>query len=280
MLAIGVVVLVRTFQRHVGHARFDNDRFRRFVEEPIREILSSGHVRRVVVAIPDLDSGYSEVPHRGVLPSETAIGNAFSREIGDGRVLSLRVSHWGANPGSATALNVGLAHAREVGAPLFLAWSPEFSIKSKDLDYAVKIIETAGHDVVGYYRAGYEGHRPYLIPQNTCALWQVESLSAVNGFDSLCEGDGLSIVAGMEDFDLLLRLVRLRRVPASIGMLGASSPYHVDTSFKRTGTQELHDHLRKVERQDQVMLAYAERHFPGEDPSLTIARLVEGIIRY
>lgn len=127
------------------------------------------------------------------------------------------------------------------------------------------------HDlsVVGFLRQGWWEKPQWKVAQNTAALWDIEMLSAVNGFAPECNGTGRTVqtkeygdvpIAGMEDFHAMLRMLKQFSV-LRWGMVGITEPLFWDTDFEPSSERE-HNHLKKVARQYHVMQAWAQDVFP------------------
>lgn len=270
-----VSVVTRTFQPGTGPGGkdFDSDYFSKRVKKPIEDLLKFDEaVKRVVVVVNgEEQSKLGEIPDEdGYTSSMYALKEAFSGAIKKDRMIIKLCKNWGPNPGSAVALNQGLKLVQAQGdTPWILNWSPEIEMDGYRIKEALKHAEQRGLNVVGILRERYWERVQWQLPQNTACLWEVETLKAIDGFDSWCNNTGKSVyldehgevsIAGMEDFHALLRIMKSDELELRWGMIGHRNPMAWHTDFEE-GSARRRRHLEKVARQEEVINTYCTEIF-------------------
>lgn len=272
-----VSVVTRTFQPGTGPGGkdFDSDYFSKRVKKPIENLLQFDEaVKRVVVVVNgEEQSKLGEIPdENGYTPSIYALKEAFSEAIDNGRMIIKLCKNWGPNPGSAVALNEGLELVKAQGDTSWvLNWSPEIEMDGYRVREALKHAEQRGLNVVGILRERYWERVQWQLPQNTACLWDIETLEAVDGFDSWCNNTGRTVcldehgevsIAGMEDFHALLRIMKREDLELRWGMVGHRNPMVWHTDFEQNSSRRRR-HLEKVARQKEVIDVYCTEVFEG-----------------
>jgi hypothetical protein len=279
-----VIVVTRTFQAGAGFddgQEFNMDEFRKKLAEPLKQLTWAKNIKTIIIMVnAEKDNPLAELAdEKGITPSESAIKKVLGTAVLTKKIIVKACANWGKNPGSATALNEGLALAQSILKTGFvLNWSPE--IEMNDLLVERGLIQAKSHNlaVVGFLRESWWEKPQWQIPQNTATLWDIEQLLAVGGFDKDCNGTGRTVrteeygpvpLAGAEDFHALLRM--LKELPVlRWGMVGKNEPLKWETDFL-PGSEREKRHLQKVARQYQVMETWAKEIFP----ELTFRQVME-----
>ncbi len=289
-----VFATTRSFQGGATFATFNVEKFNKGVVLPIKKLLDSAppEFRGIaVVSCGEHGSKYAEeVRLEGnanwnptmndedpsnswfATPTIHYLHEAFPKEIAAGLVVPILCRDWGLNAGSATAINAGIAVARERDASDTLVWSPEINLDGFMLKAMLSHKERNALKLVGYMRSNWFLRLQWQFAQNTCALWDLETLKAIGDMNPDCNGDGITVVstpefgdvalAGMEDFEAYLRASRHQGEFLRWGNAGVSSPADWDLSLKEPGTPEYDNNAKKIARQGLVMNEYARRIFP------------------
>jgi len=275
-----VTVVTRSFQGRATDESFDKAKFKKVFVEPISRLIRGGpyHLKKImVVSAADPSSPAGEVVgDDGKTPTMRAVEEFFPDEIASGRVATIACSNWGLNFGSATALNAGLEHAVSEGSDAVLMWSPEIQLTGHRVSLMIDHMEQFGLSLCGYAREGWTERKQWTFVQNTIALWRIQTLTEIGGFDSSCNGDGKTTVAtkefgsvplaGMEDYHAYLRASSRRGEMLRWGFVGVSDPAFWDISAKLPGTEEWLKNEQKVARQTLVMEEWARQIFPDRNP--------------
>ena len=268
-----VIVVTRSFQTGVGEGgkSFNTEMFVQGVALPIRRLLKDDVVGNIVVIVNgEQGNRLAEIPNnQGITPTMTALRDYFP-EVASGRILVSLCTNWGPNPGSAIALNDGLKIAqKQKDIKYVLNWSPEIEMDGTRIGQGLSHAERHNLSVVGYLRQNWWERHQWNVAKNTACLWDIKTLSAVNGFALECNGTDRTIqtkeygdvpVAGMEDFHAMLRMMKQFQ-ELRWGMVGRAEPLFWDTNFE-PGSERLLNHLKKIARQYQVMQIYAKDIFP------------------
>lgn len=274
-----VAVVCRWFQAGAGLTRsFDQEDFEKRLAAPLHRFMQGmgSEVKNiVVVSNADTRFGLGEATdENGRTPTEHALCSRFPNEIANG-FLCVVVDHgWGNNAGSAHALNAGWQTVIKTSSVShILSWNPELEMTGGILARMFAHLERHGLDFVGAYRQGYWRLYQWALAQNTACLYPVEILQKVEGFSSEnCDGNsgmtidipavGKAILAGMDDFDLALRLSKkIERMPRW-GMVGRADPFLWDINFS-PDTDRAKMLQVKIIRQPIVMEKLVELHYPG-----------------
>jgi hypothetical protein len=272
-----IAVITRSFQRGAKlDSGFDQGRFYKSVVAPIVEVLKSNRVSLLtIVTCGGGDSGkYAEEVVDGETPTTRAVQTMFPAEVKSGRIKTVVCMNWGLNAGSATALNEGLTMASFAGVPYIMNWSPELKVHAEHLAMALGHMERHALDVCGFLRSLHWFKPQWQVPQNTGAIWRTDRLKNVDGFSEYCNGDGKTVVktseygdvslAGMEDYEAILRMHKADSSGPRLGMTCRASPLPWDLANKKAGTAEYDDNMKKIARQWEVMKAYTAQHFSDE----------------
>ncbi len=232
---------------------------------------------RVIVHADPAQAIAEQYDAQGVYPTRAMVAQQLGDEYA-GTDIAVQLVHdgWGPNPGSAQALNQGLA---QVHTEYVMCWSPELAITGEQLNRAQQLMHESDLAVLGFLRTGWQASLPWRIPQNTGAIWRTETLKALAGFDPACDGgDGERLhlpgekhgllTAGMEDFHALLRLYQQPHAHRW-GMLGVDQPipWSLDLDDKRL--------TDKVLRQQLVMEAWNRQLNPDQSLAKTMECLAD-----
>lgn len=271
-----ISVITRKFDRGATDATFNQASFDTGFVPATQSILASNRVHQIiVVTCGGGDAGkFAENIVDGETPTTRAVKRAFPSETKSGRVKTVVSMNWGLNAGSAGAVNDGLALAEASGTEYVLCWSSELKLGTDHIALALNHMESHALDVCGIARSGFWLRPQWQVPQNTGAVWRMSSLSQVYWFSTLCDGDGKTTIstkdyggvplAGMDDFECILRMHKHNVLMPRLGMVSCSRPVLWDLALKMPGTAEYDDNLKKIARQWEVMKAYAKIHFPDE----------------
>lgn len=264
-------VCVRSSKRGIGfqRPRIPEPEFAAYalqLVKAINRIRDHALVRTVYVLVNgDPQSTYSE----SVFPDQqTPTSNLVLNGFRGLNVIPIVAKAWGQNPGSGVPMMEVASLSQRSKASHLLVMSKEIELTHEVLDHAMIQMAVYHMDVIGFYREYWWRSLQWQVPQNTCCLWKLDILSEF-GFDARCDGDGSTVevdgeylpIAGMEDFHLLLRVMKKRGVAFRWGMVESRYPLHWDTSHKNS--EELRDHRIKLARQVHVMRSYCEELFPG-----------------
>ncbi len=222
---------------------------------------------------------------RGVSPTIAGIKEAFPREVKEKIIIPRSCYEWGANPGSATALNEGIRVAKEFNKKIekIMIWSPEIEINGYQIHEAVNFMEQRNLQVCGFLREGWWEKPQWNVVQNTAAIWEMEFLQTMGYFAPECNNIGETIyqsefgeipIAGMEDFHLILRALK-KEGEIRWGMYGRANPLKWDIDFS-PGSQREKAHKMKVARQYAVMRYYSKLIFPHLTFKMVMGKLFSG----
>jgi hypothetical protein len=268
-----VTIITRSFQARAGKdgKKFNEKFFAKKVAKPIEKLIHYKNVKKIIVVINGQPGNrLAEIVTDNKCPTLSYLWKYFPKEAEKGIIHPHICTNWGDNPGSATALNEGMKIAKQDGAEWLLNWSPEIEMDGFLIHEAFLLAEQRSLDVVGALRESWWERPQWAVAQNTSALWHVETLSKIGGFDRECNGTGETVytpkhgdvpLAGMEDFHAMLRLIR-DTPDFRWGMVKRTEPLKWNTDFE-PGSEREKNHLIKIERQYAVMQAYARQIFPG-----------------
>lgn len=287
---VGCYLVVRTFQSGAGDetSPFDRDRCMAGLVQPLIQLLetSDPHLLRgvIVVVNASLDSPSLRgevIGSDGKTPTMRFLEEKLALSRRGGCVDVVVEKSWGPNAGSAQALNAGWRQI-EAKCPwptdVFISWNPELKIEALHVHRLVAAMERYGLDMCGYFQTGWATRVAYHVPQNSFCGIRISALRQVGGFDVRCDGrDGQKIMtteqgevllAGMEDWHLLLRLLITRGIQnplaPRVGMLGKASPIACKTTFTDPARQQVFD--QKVARQLGVMRQWCRELTPDLNP--------------
>jgi|18_taG_2_1085343.scaffolds.fasta_scaffold00784_4 hypothetical protein len=255
-------VIIRSFQKNADRISFSYEKFKNITVKAIDSVFNiSTHI--IVVINADKSNIHSEKICKtwGTTPSETYINRYYTPPSMYKSVHPINCTNWGRNIGSATALNEGLEKIKCLNdnSRYVLILSPELKIEEFLIDEAIEKITSQDLDVVGFYRECWGDHASWQVPQNTGAIWKVDSLMNVGGFAEECNGDGKTIqlddktkspIAGMEDYHAMIRMMNDNQ-DFKWGMVGEYNPVKWDVDF-RDPVQ-----IRKINRQGSIMKHWA-----------------------
>ncbi len=280
-----IVAVIRSFQGKATHETFNDEKFVKGVVGPVRKLLSTAPAQLtgiIIVSAADTNSPAGEVVLDGKTPTMRAVERHLEAEVASGFVETIACKDWGLNFGSGTALNAGAWRAVERRADTVLMWSPEIDLTGHRLSLMVNHMESNSLQLCGYARNGWTERLQWMFVQNTVALWRLDLLKAINGFDPVCNGDGKTTVdtkefglvplAGMEDYHAYLRASLHYDTMLPWGFVGVRDPALWDLSAKLPGTEEYERNAQKIARQTNVMHAYAEKYYPGYAHPLEVWR--------
>lgn len=271
-----ITVVARSFQAGTGKEEgkvFDENIFKDKVAKPINNLLRFTEVIKSIVIVTNGEAGNKLAEVIGSdskTPTIRMLEKTFPGEIKSGKIIPHICQNWGNNPGSATALNEGLALSPTIWS---MCWSPEIEMDGYRITSALNLAEKNNLSVVGFLRKRWWEKAQWNVVQNTACIWNLESLRGVDYFSPDCNGIGKSVttpefgdvpLAGMEDFHAMLRMMKQYTDDFRWGLVGRTNPLHWDTSFVPGSEREL-NHLKKVARQYLVMMAYAREIFPTEE---------------
>ncbi len=282
------LVVTRSFQAGATFVgSFDPEKCEKGLIAPVRKLLDTAPneiAGIVIVTCGEKGSKYAEEVRDDQTPTTSYLTKAFPAEVETGRVIPVVCDDWGLNPGSATAINTGLKIAVRREFERALVWSPEIGLDGHMVTEMLEHQARYNLDLVGYFRNRWWQRAQWMFAQNTCALWDVGLLMAVDGFNAACNGDGKTVVntiehgdvplAGMEDIEAYFRAFRLRDAFPRWGMVGQRHPATWNLALKRPGTAEYDNNLKKIARQAEVIQAYAKRYFPQAD----VADVLESVM--
>jgi hypothetical protein len=280
--------VTRSFQGGATFASFDQEKFAEGVIVPIRKLLDTAPPQFMgitVVTCGEAGSKYAEEVQGGDTPTTHHIREAFPKEVASGRIVPVVCKNWGLNAGSGTAINEGIAIARQHGADKVLVWSKEIDLDGFMVYEMLCHMELHALRLVGYARNYLFERLQWMFAQNTCAIWDVDLLKAVDDMNPACDGDGKTTVstaefgevplAGMEDIEAYFRASAQLGEFVRWGVVGQRHPANWDTARKVQGTREYDDNAKKIARQGLVMDAYAKRIFPHMTPREVNARMMQ-----
>jgi hypothetical protein len=278
----------RSFQAGATFATFDHQKFEKGVVAPIKKLLATAppeFVGIAVVTCGETGSKYAEEIRSGNTPTTEALQTAFPDEIGQGKLVPVVCENWGLNAGSGTAINEGIAIARHHGADNVLVWSPEIDLSGHMVSEMLDHMEDHALRLVGYMRNRWYQRLQWAFAQNTCAIWDIDLLKAIDDMNPACNGDGTTTVstaefgevplAGMEDIEAYFRASALLGEFVRWGAVGMRHPAVWNLALKVPGTKEYDDNAKKIARQGLVMDAYAKRIFPHFEPIEVYDRMMQ-----
>lgn len=282
------LVVTRSFQAGATFGKgFDPEKCEKGLIAPIRRLLGTAPAEIagvVVVTCGEKGSKYAEEVRDDQTPTTSYLIKAFPAEVEAKRVIPIVCDDWGLNPGSATAINDGLRVAIRCEVDRALVWSPEIGLDGHMVTEMLEHQARYNLDLVGYFRNRWWQRAQWMFAQNTCALWDLGLLTAVDGFNAACNGDGKTVVhtieygdvplAGMVDIEAYFRSYRLRHSFTRWGMAGQRHPAVWNLALKRPGTAEYDNNLKKIARQAEVIQAYARQYFPNTD----VADVLESVM--
>lgn len=274
-----VIAVTRTYQAGATFATYDREKFQKGVVAPILKLLDTAPPCLkgiVVVSCGEAGSKYAEEMRDGDTVTSALIRQEFADEVANGIVHPVVTTNWGLNGGSGTALNDGVEVARSLGAGRVLLWSKEIDLSGHMLSEMIEHMDRYDLPLVGYARMRWFQRLAWTFAQNTCALWDMNTLARTQGFDPICNGDGKTTVkteefgdvplAGMEDYHTYLRASKLHGAFLRWGVVGQRHPAIWDTSMKKPGSPEYIANAKKVARQGLVMEEYGRMIFPQMEP--------------
>lgn len=285
-----IVVVTRTFQAGKTFETFDIQKFERGVVAPIKKLLSTAPQSLsniVVVACGEPGSEYAEEIRNNETPSIVHLKQAFPEEVASHRIITSLCSQWGRNRGSATALNAGVEIADELSATHALTWSAEIDLDGFMLSGMLSHYNRFNLDLVGCLRNRWYQRLQWMFAQNTCALWNMKTLTSIGGFNPDCNGDRKSTVktaefgdvplAGMEDFEAYLRASKASGSFLRWGITETAHPAIWNLALKKPEAEDYADHVKKIARQELVMAEYAKRVFPDLQPVEVFDHIMEKV---
>lgn len=268
-----VGVCIRSFKSGIGYLkpRINQVEFSEYVSllfRSIEGIRKNSHVGNIYVIVngdPKSTLAESAYPD-GTTPTTRILAREFR---GSKVVIPVVVTAWGANPGSGVPILEAAKRSKAAGREYLLVLSKEITLSAELFNRAIHVAREKRLDAVGFYRQYWWQRLQWRVPQNTCCLWHLNELLEFR-FDPRCDGDGSTIeiggqavpIAGMEDFHLLLRIMKAHWTSLRWGMVGGQSPLVWDTSHKNEAERHWHD--IKLLRQESVMWQYLQEIFPEE----------------
>ncbi|HJV32658.1 MAG TPA: hypothetical protein VJ694_01390, partial [Patescibacteria group bacterium] len=246
-------VVTRSFQGGATFATFDRRKCEQGLIAPIRKLLAAAPDDlsgiAVVTCVESGSKHAEESRDGGITPTIACLREAFPAEVASGRIVPVACADWGLNPGSATAINAGLAAAgSSTDVEHALVWSPEIALDGHMLAEMLAHKARHGLRLVGHFRNRWWQRAQWMFAQNTCALWDIDLLRAIGGFEASCNGDGATVVrtiefgdvplAGMEDIEAYFRAYRLEDRFVRWGMVGQRRPAAWNLALKLPGTPE------------------------------------------
>lgn len=269
----------RSFQGGATFANFNKKKFEDGIVTPIRKLLSTAPPELVglaVVTCAEPNSKYAEEVCDGNTPTTHHLREEFPEEVADGRLTPVLCTDWGLNAGSGTAINAGIEAARHRGADNVLVWSPEIDLTGHMVSSMLAHMDAHALNLVGYMRNRWYQRLQWAFAQNTCAIWDLDTLKIIDDMNPACNGDGKSTVttaefgevalAGMEDIEAYFRASAHLGEFVRWGAVGMRNPAVWNLALKTPGTKEYDDNAKKIARQGLVMDAYAKRVFPHLEP--------------
>lgn len=262
-------VIIRSYKS--GSDKVSDDErhaYRTRLLEAVQSVRSHPAVDIVYIVInADPRSAYSETLFDD---RTTFTSRIIQREFQDSRVVPIFASTWGENPGSGVPVNPLIQRTQAEGKHYVLMLSKEIHFQADLLGQALELASYNHLLALGFYRQQWWQSYQWMVPQNTCCLWNVNEKYYFEGFDARCDGIGETIqvgsekipVAGMEDFYHLLKVLKNNPHDLRWGMLGMRSPLEWDQTAKND--VEMRRHKIKVLRQQRVMQLYAKEFFPHE----------------
>ena len=269
-------IIVRSWQKGAGHPEipFKQRSFDTGLRASLELMLktSNSDLARIVV-VTNTDQRFPKVLGEAVgddsmTPTMRALKDVFGSDID---VLS--DAGWGNNAGSASALNIGWQHAAaSPETSHVLSWNPEMALTGHHVAMMRHFMYEHCLEICGYLREWHWERPQFGLFQNTAAMYRIPTLQEVVGFDPRCDGnDGATIeteafgavtLAGMDDQDFLLRLVKARSgdIPR-IGMIGRSNPAPWKTQWPDDPVRQQEFDI-KVARQMSVLRAWSTLHLP------------------
>jgi hypothetical protein len=279
-----IIAINRTMQAGAGMTtKFNEELFEKTTLPPVRDLLELG-LSVIIASCGDTSSRFGEaIDDDGLTPTVRAFQKALPKEIASGKLILLVVKNWGLNAGSTAALNQSIALARKRGFEYCIPFSTEIAVREDLILEAIQLmdIKFISYDVIGFLRQRWQEKRQWKVPQNTCSMWRLSSLCAIDDFDENCDGTGKTIfvpdrgevlLAGMDAFHAMLRMMRNRALNWT--MVGQRNPVSWVSDFKK-GSQREQDFLNKIARQELVMVEWAREIFPDEDPQRVIEALFD-----
>ncbi len=149
-------VIVRSFQRGATFRSFNRDKFMAGVCVPLQKLLSTAPPELsgiVLVSCGEVGSPYAEEVCDGHTPTTLAIHREFPKEVASGMISTVVSNSWGLNAGSATAINEGIAVARQRGVDLLMVWSPEIDLSGHMITEMLGHMDSHSLRLVGYMRS-------------------------------------------------------------------------------------------------------------------------------
>jgi hypothetical protein len=270
-----LTVITRSFQEKAGRVnRFNHEEFELYVATPIKKLITDKNIERIIlISNGDENNELSEqVDINNKTKTVLAAEKFFKDEIKSQKIICHTCKNWGLNPGSATALNEGAKIADELGAEWILCWSTEFELNSDRIESALSLLNDYTLKVVGFLRENWWEKAQWNVVQNTAAIWELKSLKDINFFSERCNGTGEKIsieelktkvlVAGMEDFHALLRMLKSN----SSFRWGMSGKTNLSKWRHKFSDEERQKRFNiKISRQYEVMKLYVNEIFPNNE---------------
>lgn len=272
-----LAVIVRDFQAGAGRTKpFDEADWRKKAEKVVA-MATALSARVYIVSCRDVSSPYSEAPNQaGYTPTWQAYQRHFNTQIEKGMLVYTPVDDWGQNLGSGRALQTGIDQALVTNAEYIMTWSTKMSITPEQVTRAIEPLEENRLDGIGFLRAGFEESPQWLLPQHTGFVanrhcWLAAPIPRYTDGDDGREIEtavGTTLLAGMED---MARIFEAKKVHPGLrfGMIGKNQPvpWRVDASQDK-----------KIARQWQVVLEWARRAFPHEDPEAVLEAFIQSLV--
>ncbi len=278
--AQSITVVLRSFKSDAGSTNTNQpianlEEWRSYARSlcyPIEQVLASPYVRHVYVAINgESGSKLAEIADRnGSTPTSRLVSETFSSD----RVTPIVCPNWGLNPGSCGAINqvIKKITGDSNQTQWLLVLSKEIQVNPMIIGEMVRTSDLYHLAACGCFRQNHWERYQWGVAQNTICLWDWKTVEECGGFDTRCDGsagDTISVdgnevlIAGMDDFHLMLRIQKRYGKQWRWGMVMTSDPLYWDVSAKNA--TELHNHNMKVLRQEKVMHHYLQEVFPELD---------------
>jgi len=271
---IKVNVIMRSFQAGADEDSFDVDFFQERVAKPIRNLLRHKDIINSIIIVTNGEAGSSlaeKMIREDLTPTIKHLREAFPDEIKERTIITHISDVWGPNPGSGVALNKGIAIAGNE-CEWILCLSPEIEIDGYKIISAINFARERNLSVVGFMRKLWWERPQWNVGQNTACLWHSDTLIEAGGFSDECDGVtketvktveyGDVLMAGMEDFHAMARLMGKHGDEFRWGMIGRHTPLNWNVNFL-PGSEREKQHKIKVARQYAVIQRYVEKIFPN-----------------